>query len=587
MDALRARSGPAHRSFGPFVLDADRAELRRDGVPVALRPKTHALLAHLVDHAGVVVPKQELIDAVWPGLVVTDDSLTQAISELRAALGDRDQKLIRTLPRRGYLLDVAADRPAPDAVPAPMSAPTPATLPAQLPATPAPPADRLPRWIVPGIAAACGAAAIGLLVIGLAQMPAPPVRLEAELAARQSVAVLPFTDLSEPKAPHLVSAVEVDLITELGRLEALNLISSESTAALAASAGLDARRIGRDFDVRHVLRGSVRREGDGLVVTVQLARTDTGALLWTDRFEYPSLADWSGRGDIAARVAGVLETKVSGAVIEQARRRPPQDNAAVDHWLHGSHLMRNLKTREELMKVRSHLEAALALQPDSVLALAGMGGTHVREVMYRWSKDPPASLATAKALARQALGIDPYNLFALKVLSGAQQFGGELEDAMSTVRRQLELSPRDAHSHRDVAAILQQMGRWDEALRAVDVARRLNPLDHVHLWRCHSIRARVLVVLRRYDEAMQAARLSASYDPAIVTPYLHLAAAEAHRGNLDEAQRHVAEVLRRQPDTTIAKVAASLRSSYPAFNAGMAHYYEGLRLAGLPDGGAR
>jgi DNA-binding winged helix-turn-helix (wHTH) protein len=98
---LPAPSASARQAFGPFVLDVDRAQVTRDGGPIALRPKTFALLVHLAERAGSVVGKQELMDVVWPGLIVTDDSLTQAISELRGALGDREQKLIRTVSRRG------------------------------------------------------------------------------------------------------------------------------------------------------------------------------------------------------------------------------------------------------------------------------------------------------------------------------------------------------------------------------------------------------------------------------------------------------------------------------------------------------
>ena len=106
-NAWPAREGPPRFGFGRFAIDVDRAQILRDGVPVALRPKTFALLLHLADRAGKVVVKQELMDAVWPGLVVTDDSLTQAVSELRGALDDREQKLIKTIPKRGYLLDAA------------------------------------------------------------------------------------------------------------------------------------------------------------------------------------------------------------------------------------------------------------------------------------------------------------------------------------------------------------------------------------------------------------------------------------------------------------------------------------------------
>jgi tetratricopeptide (TPR) repeat protein len=360
------------------------------------------------------------------------------------------------------------------------------------------------------------------------------------------------------------------------------VISRNSSAVLGTGSELDPKSVGRALDVQQVLTGSVRREGERLSVTVHLVRTDTGALLWSDRFDYPSVSDWVGRRDISARVASLLETKVQISVLERAVRRP-LSNEAVDHWMRGSHLMWKLSTREGLLRARAHFEAALAAQPDSAHALAGLAATHVCEVLYRWSANPDASLSTAKTLARRALDADPYDQTALKMLSGAHQFLGELDDAMSITRRQLELNPNDAHSNRDLAAILMGLGRWQEALRQVDVAQRLNPLDHAHLWKCHSIRARVLIVLRRYDEAIEEGRLGAAVDATILGPYLHMASAEAHRGNLVAARQHAAEVLRREPGFTIAKLAASKAVAHVA---GIEHYYEGLRLAGLPEGSA-
>ena len=91
--------------FGPFALDSGRAELTRDGVTIGLRPKTYALLTHFAAHPGVVLAKADLLAAVWPGVVVNEESLSQCVRELRAALGDEGAALIKTVPRRGYMLD--------------------------------------------------------------------------------------------------------------------------------------------------------------------------------------------------------------------------------------------------------------------------------------------------------------------------------------------------------------------------------------------------------------------------------------------------------------------------------------------------
>ena len=98
----------SRRAFGPFTLDLFRCELLRDGRPVALRPKAFDLLTFLTSRPGEVLTKDQLIAAVWPGLVVTDDSLTQCVHELRGALGETGS-LVKTLPRRGYRVDAVVD----------------------------------------------------------------------------------------------------------------------------------------------------------------------------------------------------------------------------------------------------------------------------------------------------------------------------------------------------------------------------------------------------------------------------------------------------------------------------------------------
>src|SRR5512139_2885712 len=99
--------------FEGFELDAQRRMLRRSGADVELRPLAFDALAHLVRHAGRVVTKDELIAAVWPGLVVTDDSIARCISDIRRALGDVEQKIIKTVPRRGYTLAAPVDPDGP------------------------------------------------------------------------------------------------------------------------------------------------------------------------------------------------------------------------------------------------------------------------------------------------------------------------------------------------------------------------------------------------------------------------------------------------------------------------------------------
>jgi DNA-binding winged helix-turn-helix (wHTH) protein len=109
--ATTSNKGPApgadHRTylFGAFVLDVDRGALLKDGADVPLRPKCFKVLSYLVEHHGLLVTKNEVLGAVWPDVVVTEDSLTQCLIQIRKVLGDTSRDMIRTVPRRGYLFD--------------------------------------------------------------------------------------------------------------------------------------------------------------------------------------------------------------------------------------------------------------------------------------------------------------------------------------------------------------------------------------------------------------------------------------------------------------------------------------------------
>jgi tetratricopeptide (TPR) repeat protein len=376
-------------------------------------------------------------------------------------------------------------------------------------------------------------------------------------------------------------AIDSDLATDLGRHADLRVIVYAS-ATPGGDATADQLRAGRAVNARHGLAGSVQRSGDAVSINVRLMRTDSGELLWSGRFDYPSLGDWTRRREISARVANLLDSKVNAAVVANAVQRVP-DGAAVDHWMRGSYLLGRVHSRGELEQARKHFEAALAAEPDSVRAISGIAITHVSEVLYRWSADRKQSLATAAALARRALAIDPDNQAALQALAGAQMFDGDLEGAMSTSRRELEINPSDAHANRDLAATLFFLGRWEEALRQLEVAEQLNPLDTSHLEKIHGMAATSLIALGRYDEALAHAKRLQAVAPDNIQPYIYEAAAHAYRGDLDAAHRAAAELLRRRPDFVIGGNSVQRGSNAPAYLAGLGHLGEGLRLAGLPE----
>lgn len=259
--------------FGDHTLDLTRGSLRVGDLTIELRPKSFAVLVYLVQNAGRLVPKDELIQAVWLDVAVSDDSLAQCVSEVRAALHDGDQRLVKTVPRRGYLLDVPVS-PA-DGPPGP---PAPAAAAAGITTNDARPQTRpaTSGWRARGrLAAAALVVSIAMVMLALAwrhvSAPPPP--------DRASIAVLPFSNGHAPEHDYFSDGLTEDLITSLGRFRGLFVIARDSTFVYKGTP-VTPQQVGRELGVRYLLEGGVRREGDNVRITTRLIDATTGGQIW-------------------------------------------------------------------------------------------------------------------------------------------------------------------------------------------------------------------------------------------------------------------------------------------------------------------
>jgi DNA-binding winged helix-turn-helix (wHTH) protein len=234
-------------TFGRFVLDLRRGVLLLDGREVVLRPKTFAVMCYLVQHPGRLVSKEEMLSAVWPNLVVTDDTLVQSIGELRRALGDAGARLIVTVPRRGYRFEVSE----------------------------APPDRRKARSWHPlrfrwryGVLAPL-AVALTLAVLWVVPRVREGVDATQAHAAKPSIAVLPFQNSGDdPAREYLADGLTQDIINSLGRFSALTVMSWNAVAPYKGSA-VRPGEIARVLAVRYQVEGSVAYSGDRLRVSAQ------------------------------------------------------------------------------------------------------------------------------------------------------------------------------------------------------------------------------------------------------------------------------------------------------------------------------
>lgn len=546
--------------FGPFALDAGRAALTRGGARVALRPKTFALLSYLAAHPGRVVGKDELLAAVWPGVVVNEESLSQCVRELRAALGDEGQQLIRTVARRGYLFDTAVEAPAPPVADA---------------ASPQHDRHRA-GWAIAG----------AVLLAGLTlavQRTDPPVGVDQALKARRSIAVMPFSELGADGRGYFAEAITEDLTTDLAKLPDTLVVARASAAAVAVRE-TDIVRIGRELRVRHVLNGSVRRDGAAVQINVQFASSDNGAVLWSERFEYPDLADWAWQRDIGTRIARVLDVRMTAAAAGQSAAHSGKRLDAIDATLQGQHALRNFVGRADLLRARAHFENALAIEPDSAIALTGLAQSYLSEMEAGLGLGVQSVALAEQAIAR-ALAAAPDYLPAQCLTGHVLRERGDPEGALRVYQKVVAANPSEAWSHARIGAMKLRLGRAEEVAAHTDAAMRLSPFETSLVGYSHFHAGAAEYYLGREDAAYERMRQSAAVGPhpAQYAAFLWLASLDALHGRGQEARQHAAQVLRLRPYWTIHLWRIGTAPVHPRLQAGRERFDEGLRKAGLPE----
>src|SRR6187401_857708 len=265
-------------TFDDCVLDMARRELRRAGVPTAVEPQVFDLLVYLIRNRARVVSKDDLLEAVWHGRIVSDSALANRINAARAAIGDsgEHQALIRTLPRKGFRFvgDVAEES-----------------------AQSGPPGSAL-----------------------------TPSKLC--LSDQPSLVVLPFTDISpDQHQGHFADGITEDLITELARIRWLFVIARNSAFAYK-NRPVDVKQISHELCVRYVLEGSVRRSGQRMRINAQLVDATSGVHQWAERYDRDAGEIFAVQDEIASSVAAAVQPHLLAAEGRRTALLSPADLSA-------------------------------------------------------------------------------------------------------------------------------------------------------------------------------------------------------------------------------------------------------------------
>ncbi len=465
---------PRSYRFDEFRVDAGSRELiGADGAAIALTGKAFDVLLYLVERAGQLVGKDELLAQVWAGRVVDENNLTQAISTLRKALGTgaRDHRYILTEARRGYRF-VAGLR-ADDAPPV-----VEAAVPRESIVT------RRRAMALGALLVAC------VLVFSLAwnRRDTPPDRDALALA------ILPFRSLAGASSDNLLELGLVEtLITQLSRSSALRVRALASSQRVSSD-NQDVLEAGRKLDAGYVLTGSTQHRGDQMRVNARLLEVANGRTLWADTFDARPSELFALQDRIASAVASAL--KIDALPARAVSACDGADPAAYRAYLTGRH-QANRPDAARLSVALASFQRAIDLDPVCASAYAGMASAY-RGLVNIGERDPREMFPLAKAAAEQALRIDPSSAEAHFAKASIRfRYDWDWAGARTSFERALALNPSFPDAHYGYAHVLVMQNRGEQALRHARLARESDPLSPL----AYAIEADLLAAAGRSNEA--------------------------------------------------------------------------------------
>jgi TolB-like protein/DNA-binding winged helix-turn-helix (wHTH) protein/tetratricopeptide (TPR) repeat protein len=514
--------------FLEFELSEEDFTLSRRSQRIALEPKSLRVLTLLVNRAGHLVDKQELLESVWPNTFVEENTLTRTVGILRRELGDssRDSKIIETVPTRGYRFIAPVEMlpgQAPNSLPEQNGNATavlqssPAVLPTDKPRTP-----KL-RWLLP---IAC------LILIAITPLWFRHHHLQA--APIRSLAVLPLNDLSPgTREEYFADGMTDELITELARIPGLRIVSRTSVMQVKGTQKPLAQ-IARELNVDAVVEGSVVRSGDRVRITAQLIDTRSDKHLWAQSFEGPLGDVLTLQDDVAREIASQTRTVLTPAARAELSSAKHIDPEAHDAYLKGRYYW-NKRTGDGLQQGSIYFQQAIEKDPAYAAAYSGLADCN-SGLAWHGFVSPDEALPKAHSAALKAIELDPQSAEAHASLALLLDHRWDWPGAEAEFKRALQLDSQNANAHHWYGDYLSIKGRHDEALLQARQALELDPLNlMIGTW----VALRYYLA-RRYDLAIEQSRKTLALDPNFAAAHLLLGdsyvQAGLHKQGLAELQ---------------------------------------------------
>lgn len=537
-------------SFREYQLDTGLFELRCDGHSRPVEPQVFDLLLYLVQHRDRIVSRQELLDELWAGKVVTESTLSSRIKAARHAVGDsgRAQNCIATFNRRGYRFVAAVEELKQDSVHKDRSM------------------SRYGTASIPPQGTNSDAS----------ESASPLLHQSTPFFDLPSLAVLPFAhshaSAHNQGSDAIVWTAEMlteDISIQLARIRGFLVISRNSTAYYRGRE-ISISQAGRELGTDYVVEGSVWEAGERLRVSVQLLETSSGRFLWADRTDIPLDKLGEFQDDVVREIVSRIEPELNRAEFSTLKQRRPVDLGAWALYRRG-HGILSLKgwSEESFSESADLLRQAIARDPELAFAHAYLAlilaiGHLIGLVNEEGCREE------AVVAAETAITLDGQDSDVLGYVGCAFADMGEYQRGIGMMRHAVELDPSNAQAHAALGAALLKLGEEEEGIEEMRHGIRISPRDNrLAVW--GALLARGLLTFGRLDEAIQTADYACRCDDKIFLPRLVLAVAQNVAQNPDGARAALDEARRIRPQLSVTDIARFASPDEVA----------NLRLAGL------
>ena len=400
----------------------------------------------------------------------------------------------------------------------------------------------------------------------------------ADAAAKPSIAVLPFQDMSaEQDQEYFADGIAEDIITGLSRNHAFFVIARNSSFTYKGRP-VDVKQVAGELGVRYVLEGSVSKDGTRVRITAQLIDATTGNHVWAERYDRELDDIFAVQDEITASIVGVVAPELIGAEMQRARRKDPASMDAWDCVMRANwHAWR--LTEEDSAEAKKFASQAIELDPGMARPRVVHAMCNVWDVLFARSKSPAQSLAEAHDMARRAVELDDRDAEAHTILGVVALFMRRFDDSLRRLETALEINPNLAFAHMwggGYYALSCESGKAREHLKE---ALRLSPRDPANYW-TFAFFGLADFADERYEEAAEWAHRAIHLYQKFPTAHRLLTASCGQLGQTEKARAALDTLLSIAPGTTIAKTRAAVPWKDPAV---MERYLDALRKAGLPE----